>query len=365
MNVPFSSFVALENELKKEISDAIAHVIANSWYIQGKELEKFEASFAHYNGSKFCVGVGNGLDALMLSLKACGIGAGDEVIVPANTFIATVLAVSYVGAKVVLVDADKDTYGIDVSKIEDAITPKTKAIIPVHLYGNPCNMDSIMSIACKNNLIVIEDCAQAHGAEYKGRKVGTFGQTGAFSFYPGKNLGAMGDAGAVITDDKSIAEKVRALGNYGSDYKYHHIYKGHNSRLDEIQAAILSVKLNVLNKTNANRRDIAKRYCEEINNPLVEVPNFETMKDSVWHIFPVRCRERDRLEKYLLENGIHTNKHYPIPIHLQHCYEELGYSKGDFPVAEMISKTELSLPLYYGMTEREIDYLVSVINDFE
>lgn len=364
MNIPFSSFVPLENELKEEISDAIAHVIANSRYIQGKELEKFEYSFARYNGSKFCVGIGNGLDALMLSLKACGIGEGDEVIVPANTFIATTLAVSYVGAKVVLVDADINTYGIDVSKLEDAITPKTKAIIPVHLYGNPCDMDSIMSIAGKHDLIVIEDCAQAHGAEYKGRKVGTIGQAAAFSFYPGKNLGAMGDAGAVITDDKSIAEKVRALGNYGSDYKYHHIYKGHNSRLDEIQAAILSVKLKVLGKTNENRRDISRRYCEGINNPLVEVPNFETMKDSVWHIFPVRCRERDRLEKYLLENGIHTNKHYPIPIHLQPCYEELGYSKGDFPVAEMISKTELSLPLYYGMAEGEIDYVIDVINEY-
>lgn len=364
MQIPFSSFVNIEKELNEQIKTAIEHVIKNSWYIQGKELEKFESSFAKYNGSKYCIGVGNGLDALMLSLKACGIGTGDEVIVPANTFIATALAVSYVGAKVVLVDADNDTYGIGADRIDGAITTNTKAIVPVHLYGKPCDMDAIISIAYRNNLIIIEDCAQAHGAEYKSKKVGTFGNAGAFSFYPGKNLGAMGDAGAAVTDDAEVAEKIRALGNYGSDYKYHHIYKGHNSRLDEMQAAILGAKLEVLDKTNENRRYIAKRYCEEINNPLIEVPDYETMKDSVWHIFPVRCRERDRLEKFLLDNGIHTNKHYPIPIHLQPCYKELGYSMGDFPVAEMIAKTELSLPMYYGMRDAEIDYVVEKLNGF-
>ena len=364
MTIPFSSFVPIEEELKTNISEAIQSVINNSWYILGEELESFESLFAEYNGSKYCVGVGNGLDALMLSLKACGIGKGDEVIVPSNTFIATALAVSYVGAKVVLVDADNDTYGIDVIKISDAITDRTKAIIPVHLYGNPCNMEEVMSIAKSHDLTVIEDCAQAHGAGYKGKKVGTFGCAGAFSFYPGKNLGAMGDAGAVVTDEKEIAEKIRALGNYGSDYKYHHVYKGCNSRLDEMQAAILSVKLKVLDKTNENRRHIAKRYCEEIDNPLIEVTNYEIMKDSVWHIFPVRCHERDRLEKYLLDNGIHTNKHYPIPIHLQPCYRELGYSEGDFPVAEMLAETELSLPLYYGMAGAEIDYVIEKLNGF-
>ena len=364
MDIPFSSFISIENELRTQIKDAVSSVIKNSWYIQGKELEKFESSFAQYNSSKHCIGVGNGLDALMLSLKACGIGKDDEVIVPANTFIATALAVSYVGARLVLVDANKDTYGIDVSKISNVITSKTKAIIPVHLYGNPCDMDGIVSIADSNHLIVIEDCAQAHGAEYKGKKVGTFGEAGAFSFYPGKNLGAMGDAGAVVTDDKDMADKIRALGNYGSDYKYHHIYKGHNSRLDEIQAAILNVKLQILDKTNENRRYIAKRYCEGIDNSLIQVPDYKPFKNSVWHIYPIRCQERDRLESYLLDNGIHTNKHYPIPIHLQPCYKDLGYSVGDFPISESIAETELSLPMYYGMTEQETDYVIDVINRF-
>ena len=364
MQVPFSSFIPLENELREEIKSAISSVVQNSWYIQGAYLANFESSFAQYNGSQYCVGVGNGLDALMLSLNACGIGEGDEVIVPANTFIATALAVSYVGAKPVLVDADNDTYVMDVTKIGNVITYKTKAIIPVHLYGNPCDMDEIMSIAEANQLIVIEDCAQAHGAEYKGKKVGTFGCAGAFSFYPGKNLGAMGDAGAVVTDDKEIADKIRALGNYGSDNKYHHIYKGHNSRLDEMQAAILSVKLQMLDRTNENRRCVAKRYCERINNPLIQTPDYEIFKNSVWHIYPIRCYERAGLEEYLLNHGIYTNKHYPIPIHLQPCYKELRYYEGDFPVAESIAKNELSLPLYYGMTEQEIDFVISTVNNF-
>lgn len=365
MNVPFASFTAIENELEGEIKAAIDAVIRDSWYIKGKQLAKFEEDFSAYIGVNNCIGVGNGLDALMLSLKACGIGDGDEVIVPANTFIATALAVSYVGAKVVVADVDHETYGINPNCVKNAITNNTKAIIPVHLYGNPCGMDSIMKIAKDNELIVIEDCAQAHGASYKGQKVGTIGHLGAFSFYPGKNLGAMGDAGAVVTNDRVIAERVRALGNYGSDRKYHHIYKGHNSRLDEIQAAVLKVKLKTLDKINKDRQHIAKAYCAGISNPRLSLPDFNLMGNSVWHVFPVRTPQRDRLKMYLAENGIETNMHYPIPIHLQPCYQDLGYKKGDFPISEELAETELSLPLYYGMKRNEIDYVINVVNEFK
>ena len=364
MQIPFSSFVNIEKELNEQIKTAIEHVIKNSWYIQGKELEKFESSFAQYNGSKYCIGVGNGLDALMLSLKACGIGNGDEVIVPANTFIATALAVSYVGARVVLVDADNDTYGIDADRIDGAITTNTKAIVPVHLYGKPCDMDAIISIADRNNLIVIEDCAQAHGAEYKSKKVGTFGNAGAFSFYPGKNLGAMGDAGAVVTDDEVLAEKIRALGNYGSDYKYHHIYKGHNSRLDEMQAAFLLAKLPHLARMNEERRKIAKVYMDRISNPKIILPLVPDYAEPVWHIFGIRCKKRDELEDYLNSMGIGTNKHYPIPMHLQDCYKELGIRQGELPIAEEISATELSLPMYYGMTTEDLRKVIVAIQAF-
>ena len=310
------------------------------------------------------MGVGNGLDALMLALKAYNIGDGDEVIVPSNTFIASALAVSYVGAKVVFVEPDIRTFNIDPSKIEKAITEKTKAIMAVHLYGQPCEMDSIMEIAKNNNLIVIEDCAQAHGATYKGTKIGSFGNAAGFSFYPGKNLGALGDAGATVSNDKEIMEIVKALGNYGSDYKYHHIYKGNNSRLDEMQAAFLAAKLPHLDKMNAERRRIAQMYLEGINNSEIILPYVIEEAVPVWHIFGVRCKRRAELENYLNEKGIGTNKHYPIPMHLQECYKDLGFKKGDFPIAEEISETELSLPMYYGMTDEEILYVIEAINQF-
>ncbi len=364
MKIPFVTFKPLERELDSELRTAFERVYNNSWYIEGKEDEFFEHEFAKYCKTNYCVGVGNGLDALMLALKALGIKAGDEVIVPANTYIATALAATYVGAKVVLVEPDIKTYNIDISKIEEAITDKTKAIMPVHLYGQPCDMDSIMQIAEKYNLYVVEDCAQAHGAIYKGKIVGSFGNAAGFSFYPGKNLGALGDAGATITNDEELANKIRALGNYGSDYKYHHIYQGHNSRLDEMQAAFLSAKLPHLNKMNDARRLIAKRYIEEISNPLIVLPEVLDNVESVWHIFAIRCKRRNELEKYLNENGIGTNKHYPIPIHLQDCYKNLGYKKGDFPIAEEISSTELSLPLYYGMTDEEVGYVIDKINEW-
>lgn len=365
MNIPFVSFKPLEKELDTELRAAFERVYTNSWYIEGKEDEKFEAAFAEYCESKYCVGTGNGLDSLMLALKALGISSGDEVIVPSNTYIATALAVTYVGAKPVFVEPDIRTFDVDPKRIEEAITSKTKAIMPVHLYGQPCDMDPIVGIAKKHNLYVVEDCAQAHGATYKGKKIGSFGVAAGFSFYPGKNLGALGDAGATVTNSKELADKVRALGNYGSDYKYHHIYQGNNSRLDEMQAAFLAAKLPVLDKVNENRRATAKKYLEGIKNKEVVLPYVPEYANPVWHIFGIRCKRRKELEEFLNSKGIGTNKHYPIPMHLQECYKDLGLKKGDFPIAEEISETELSIPMYYGMTDEEVQYVIDAINAFK
>lgn len=364
MKIPFVSFLPLEKELDKELRDAFERVYTRSWYIEGEEDKAFEKAFAEYCGVKYAVGSGNGLDALMLALKALGIKEGDEVIVPSNTYIATALAVTYVGATPVLVEPDIKTFNINPALIEEKITSKTKAIMPVHLYGQACDMDPIMEIAKKHNLYVVEDCAQAHGATYKGRKVGTFGDAAGFSFYPGKNLGALGDAGATITNNEALADMVRALGNYGSDYKYHHIYKGNNSRLDELQAAFLSAKLPILDKVNEDRRRIANAYSAGIKNAKVILPYVKEECVPVWHIYAIRCDARDELEKYLKDLGIGTNKHYPIPMHLQECYKDLGLKEGDLPIAEEISKTELSLPLYYGMTDEQIQFVIDSINNF-
>ncbi|MCR5592621.1 MAG: DegT/DnrJ/EryC1/StrS family aminotransferase [Saccharofermentans sp.] len=364
MEVPFVTFRPMEKELDKEIRAAFETVYSNSWYIEGEEDGKFEKAFAEYIGMDYCVGCGNGLDALVLALKALGIGAGDEVIVPSNTYIATALAVTYAGADVVFVEPDIKTYNIDPALIEASITGKTKAIMPVHLYGQACDMDPIMKIAGEHNLYVIEDCAQAHGATYKGRKIGTFGIAAGFSFYPGKNLGALGDAGATVTGDKQIADKIRAYGNYGCDYKYHHIYKGNNSRLDEFQAAFLSAKLKHLDRMNTARKAIARKYLEGIKNPLITLPFVPDYADPVWHIFAIRCDRKDELQKFLRDAGIGTNNHYPIPMHLQECYKDLGFKEGDFPVAELISRTEISIPMYYGMTDEQIDYVINKINEF-
>ena len=364
MEIPFVSFKPMERELDRELRDAFDRVFLHSWYIEGEEDRCFEQAFADYCGTQYCVGVGNGLDALMLSLKALEIGPGDEVIVPSNTYIATALAVTYVGAKPVFVEPEIRTFNMNPLRIEKAVKEKTKAIMPVHLYGQACEMDPILEIAGKYHLFVIEDCAQAHGATYKGRKVGTFGDLAGFSFYPGKNLGALGDAGAVVTNNSVLAEKVRALGNYGSDFKYHHIYKGNNSRLDELQAAFLTAKLPHLDRMNAERRRIASRYLTEIRNPKIVLPMVGDNCVPVWHVFGIRCQERDALEKHLNDKEIGTNKHYPIPMHLQECYRELGFQRGDFPIAEEISATELSLPMYYGMTEEQIDYVIETVNAF-
>ena len=377
MKIPFVTFKPLEAELDSDIRAAFERVYTRSWYVEGEEDEAFEKAFADFCGTKYCVGVGNGLDSLMLALKGLGIGEGDEVIVPSNTFIATALAASYTGAKVAFVEPNIRTFNINPSLIEQAITPRTKAIMPVHLYGQPCDMDPIMDIAKKHNLYVIEDCAQAHGATYKGQRVGSFGTAAGFSFYPGKNLGALGDAGASVTNDKALADKIRALGNYGSDYKYHHIYKGNNSRLDEMQAAFLSAKLPSLDRVNENRRTTAKKYLEGIKNPNVILPYVNPNTNPVWHIFGIRVKTeaedsckaelgtgRASLEKHLNDAGIGTNKHYPIPMHLQECYKDLGFKKGDFPIAEEISATELSIPMYYGMKDEEVQYVIDILNEW-
>lgn len=364
MKVPFVSFLPMEKELDDDIRKAFERVFTRSWYIEGVEDEAFEKAFAEYCEVKYCVGVGNGLDALMLALKAFDIGEGDEVIVPSNTYIATALAVTYVGAKPVFVEPDIRTFNIDPNLIEISITNKTKAIMPVHLYGQACDMDPIIKIARKYGLKIVEDCAQAHGATYKGKKIGSFGDAAGFSFYPGKNLGALGDAGCAVTNDKKIADKIRALGNYGSDYKYHHIYKGNNSRLDEMQAAFLAAKLPHLDRMNEERRKIANMYTEGIHNSKVILPYVNQDCVPVWHIYGIRCNERNRLEKYLNDKGIGTNKHYPIPMHLQECYKDLKIAKGTFPIAEEISATELSLPMFYGMTDEEVHYVIDAINEF-
>ena len=365
MNIPFVSFLPIEEELNDEIYDAFNRVTTKSWYIDGEENSALENSFAAFCTTDYCIGVGNGLDALTLSLKALNIGKGDEVLVPSNTFIATALAVTYAGAKPVFVEPNLNTYNINPELIENKITKYTKAIMPVHLYGQACDMDPILSIANKYDLKVIEDCAQAHGAKYKGHRVGSFGDVAAFSFYPGKNLGALGDGGAVVTNNSELAAKIRALKNYGSDYKYHHIYKGVNSRLDELQAAFLREKLKHIDKWNQARRSIAKYYLENINNPLITLPlNSDSEYEHVYHVFVVRCKQRDKLEKYLSDNNILTVNHYPIPIHMQEAYSDLNLCAGDLPIANEISNTVLSLPMYYGISTEELDYVISTINNY-
>ena len=364
MDIQYLSLKEMHSEIRDKLDKAYASVMEKQWFIQGEECEKFENEFAMYCGVKHCIGVGNGLDALMLILKAYGIGIGDEVIIPANTFIATALAVSYVGATPVLVDVEEESFNIDVNKIENKITSRTKAIIAVHLYGSISNVNSLLKIAKKYELKIIEDAAQAHGSDYEENKAGSLGNAAGFSFYPGKNLGALGDGGAVVTNDKDLADRVRTIANYGSDYKYHHIFRGNNSRLDELQAAFLRVKLEYLDKWNEERRRIANRYLKEIDNKKIYLPECLMGEKSNYHVFAIRCEDREGLENYLKRNGIGTNKHYPIPIHLQPAYSDLMLGEGCYPIAEKIAKTELSIPLYYGLKDNEIDYIIQVLNNF-
>ncbi len=363
MKILFSTMKYMHDEIRDEMMNKFTDIYDKGWYICGEEDKKFEEEFAKYIGTKYCVGVGNGLDALRLALLALEIKEGDEVIVPSNTYIATALAVSYVGAHPVLVDPDIDTYNLSGENLEKYITNKTKAIIAVHLYGQSSDMDKINEVAKKYNLYVIEDCAQSHGAMYKQKKVGSLSNIGCFSFYPGKNLGALGDAGAIVTNDKDLATKVRAIANYGSIEKYHHEYKGVNSRLDEIQAGFLRIKLKYLDKYTIRRQQIAEMYLNKITNDEIVLPKVGSYRTHVWHIFAVRCKNRDKLQEYLKNNGIETLIHYPISIAKQQAYK---FDKlNDLEIAEQISKEELSLPLYYGMADEEVEYVINIINNFK
>lgn len=364
MEIPFVKLDPMHNEIKEEIETKFKNIYKNSWFIGGENVSKFEEEFANYCGTKYAIGCGNGLDALYLILRAYDIGEGDEVIVPSNTFIATALAVSYTGAKVVLVEPKIETFNIDEDKIEEAITKKTKAIIAVHLYGKSANIDKIKIIADKYKIKLIEDAAQAHGCLYNGEKVGSLGDAAGFSFYPGKNLGALGDSGAVVTSDKYLYEKIKALGNYGSHKKYKHDYKGVNSRLDELQAGFLRIKLKQLDKYNLNRQETAKYYLENIKNDNIILPECKNPYESVWHLFVIKTDNRDELESYLTSKGIQTLIHYPTPIHMQVAYKDLGHSEDDYIIAKKLSNTVLSLPIWYGISKEELDYVVQCINNF-
>jgi dTDP-4-amino-4,6-dideoxygalactose transaminase len=363
--VPFLNVAATHDELKAELEPAVQRVMASGNYILGPEVAAFESEFAAYSGGEHCVGVGNGLEALHLILRALEIGLGDEVIVPANTYIATWLAVSYTGATPVPVEPNDSTYNLDASLIEDAITPRTKALIAVHLYGQPADMDAIHEIAGKYGLAVIEDAAQAHGARYKGKKVGNLAMSAGFSFYPGKNLGAFGDAGAIVTSDAELAQRLRVLRNYGSQEKYFNERKGFNSRLDEIQAAVLRIKLARLDEWNERRKKLAAYYLQTLEGisdlTLPVVPDYA---DPVWHLFVVCHPERDRLQKILGDKGIGTIIHYPVPPHLQVAYAELGFTRGSFPRAERMADTVLSLPMGPHVSDQDADYVVSQLSAF-
>ena len=346
-----------------EYENAALRAMRSGWYILGNELKAFEKQFAEYMGVDYCIGVNSGLDALILAVRALDIGPGDEVIVPANTYIASVLGVTENGATPVFVEPD-EFYCLDADKIEAAITERTKAILPVHLYGQSANMDIICKIAERYGLYLIEDCAQSHGAKYKEQITGTFGNIGCFSFYPTKPLGALGDSGALITNDKKLAEKLFKLRNYGSGVKYVNEITGKNSRMDELQAAVLQVGLSHLDEGNSYRRRIAERYLNEINNPNVTLPVVREGAYHVFHVFALRCEKRDALQAHMLKNGVKTLIHYPIPPHLQQCYAELGYKEGDFPISEDYASHELSLPIYVGMPDEEVTQVIAAVNSF-
>ncbi len=364
MRVPFVELNAMHSDIENELKEVFSKVLENNYFIQGSYTKEFEQKFAEYLNAEEVIGCGNGLDALHMILRAYNIGEGDEVIVPAHTFIASALAISYAGATPVFVDVEKEYYSLDPKKIEEKISSKTKAIMLVHLYGQVGMFDEVYAIAKKHNLVLIEDAAQAHGATYKQKKAGSLGDAAGFSFYPGKNLGALGDGGAVAIKEKEIAKIIRAYGNYGAYVKYDHCYKGFNSRLDEVQAAFLSVKLDSLDKWNQDRARIAKSYLEGIQNDKLTMPAVNPDGTPVWHIFAILVDDRDKFMSYMEENQIVCLSHYPIAVHLQKAYTDLGYQPGDYPVAEDVSAREVSLPLYYGMDDEKIRYVIEVINNY-
>lgn len=352
--IKFLDFEQMHSQIREEMKTAFQRVYDSHWYIQGKELDAFELEYAIFNQTKHSVGVSNGLDALVLSLRALNIGVGDEVIVPSNTYIATALAVSHVGATPVFVEPRMETYNINPENIPAAITKKTKAIMPVHLYGQSCEMDAIMEIAQANNLYVVEDNAQAHLSSFNGKLTGSFGDINGTSFYPGKNLGALGDAGAITTNNEDLASKVKTLRNYGSSVKYYNEEIGYNNRLDELQAAFLRVKLNHLHEWTQQRKEIASWYNTNLNNKNWILPEVHKNADHVYHLYVIRTKHRDKLQLELNAKGIQTMIHYPVPPHLQKAYKHLGYKKGDFPIAEEIAKTCLSLPVWPGMQQNDL-----------
>lgn len=348
---------------QKEYEEKALDILRKGWYILGNEVEEFEKEFANYIGADYCVGLASGLDALWISFKLLGIKAGDEVIVQSNTYIASVMGITMNGATPIFVEPD-DYHNINSSKIEEKITDRTKAILVVHLYGQATEMKKIREICDKYNLYLVEDCAQSHGAKFNGKMTGTFGDIGCFSFYPSKNLGCFGDGGAIVTNNADLAQRFRVFRNYGSEKRYHNMIVGTNSRLDELQAGLLRVKLIHLNKLNSEREDIALNYLKRIKNPYIKLPQIKENCTSVWHLFVVETSYREELIEYLNKKNIGTIIHYPIPPHLSEAYGYLGYRKGDFPIAERKADTVLTLPLYNGMTEEEQDYVIETINSF-
>lgn len=364
MKVPFSILERQYKMYQEEYETKVLEILRKGWYILGEETEKFEKEYAKYVGTKYSLGIDNGLNALVLAFRALNIGQGDEVVVQGNTFIATVMGITINGATPIFVEPDK-FYNIDIEKIEEKITERTKAICVVHLYGQATKMDKVLELCKKYNLKLVEDCAQAHGAEFNGQKVGSFGDVGCFSFYPGKNLGCFGDGGAITTNNEEIYRKIKMLRSYGSEKKYHHIEVGYNARLDELQAGLLRIKLSHLSELTKEREEIVKRYLTEIKNPLIQLPKLRKNCTHVWHLFVIKVEDRDKFQKYLEENEIGTVIHYPIPPHLSEAYKYLGYKAGDYPITEDYANTVVSLPLYNGMTKEEIEYVIKKINEYK
>ena len=362
--IPLVDIVRQDKKIQPQIISSIKKIIQKGDFILGDEVEKFEKEFAKYCGVKYCIGIASGTDAILLALRALGIRSGDEVIVPANTFISTVLPIIYLGGKPVLVDINPDTYNIDVSKIEEKISKKTKAIIPVHLFGQIAQINQILKISKKHKLFVIEDAAQAHGSTFKNRKAGSFGDIGCFSFYPGKNLGAYGDGGAIVSNNKLIAEKIKVLRNIGQVKKYIHSEKGYNSRLDTLQAAVLRIKLKELDGWNKQRRDIVTLYNKLLSNLSVSLPKEIDESVSNYHLYVIRAPKRDSLLKYLHNNKIYAGIHYPVPVHLHKALRDLSYKKGNFPVTEKYAKEILSLPIFPGMSKKEVVIITGAIRSF-
>lgn len=363
MKIPFNTLDRQFYQYQDEYEKKVLEILRKGWYILGPEVKNFEEEFAKYLNIPYVVGVDNGLNAIVMAVRALGIKEGDEVIVQANTYIASVMGITINGATPIFVEPD-EYYNIDADKIEEKITDKTKAILVVHLYGQASNMNKVLELCKKYNLKLIEDCAQAHGAKYKDKMVGTFG-IGCFSFYPSKNLGCFGDGGAISTNEERLDRNFRVLRNYGSEKRYHNEVVSYNSRLDELQAGLLRIKLKYIFELEKEREEIAKRYLKEIKNPLIQLPKVRENCTHVWHLFVIRVKNRENFQNYLEQNGIGSVIHYPIPPHLSEAYKYLGYKKGDFPITERYAETVLSLPLYNGMTKEELGYVIDKINKYE